>query len=374
MASQIDDTNPSSPPPILFRANKKRKAGLRQRAASPDTTTNPNMPETELPEASVPIPESQNGSIANSADADETEAIPSAFRHRARKRLNGVGFSARATATATTTGSDASQTDHSSSSSRALVPATSPPDDEPLIAKRFAPQTGTATTVVNKHMMEYIESHLSNRNSPTAQQQHHQQPTSAVSPSSAISVVAPEKDSKTNPILHGKLMEVDLGDEARARNQALTEKAARRLLGEAVPDDDVETGAGRKAKKPRLGRDGKPWRPRNRRGSDDIKRDQLVEEILRENKLDVYDVPETQQTAYEGEGDADDRIAEEFRREFMDAMVQRQQKKKAAAPAARAGARKADEDVLKGPKLGGSRNSRAAMRDLLLKKEKESRK
>jgi hypothetical protein len=30
--------------------------------------------------------------------------------------------------------------------------------------------------------------------------------------------------------------------------------------------------------------------------------------------------------------------------------------------------------VLKGPKLGGSRNSRAAMRDLLLKKEKEEKK
>jgi hypothetical protein len=29
--------------------------------------------------------------------------------------------------------------------------------------------------------------------------------------------------------------------------------------------------------------------------------------------------------------------------------------------------------VLRGPKLGGSRNSRAAMRDLLLKKEKEAK-
>ncbi|GJC87026.1 mRNA splicing factor RNA helicase [Colletotrichum tofieldiae] len=170
--------------------------------------------------------------------------------------------------------------------------------------------------------------------------------------------------------MQGKLMEVDLGDEVRARNQAMTEKAARRLLGE-VDGADADNPDGRRAKKPRLGRDGKPWRPRNRRNSDDIKRDQLVEEILRENRLDVYDVPETQQPQYEGDGDADDRIAEEFRREFMDAMVQRQQKKKTAAPPARAGARKADEEVLKGPKLGGSRNARAAMRDLLLKKEKE---
>lgn len=37
-------------------------------------------------------------------------------------------------------------------------------------------------------------------------------------------------------------------------------------------------------KKVRLGRDGKPWRGRKRRGSDDVKRDQLVEQFLHENK------------------------------------------------------------------------------------------
>jgi hypothetical protein len=79
-------------------------------------------------------------------------------------------------------------------------------------------------------------------------------------------------------------------------------------------------------------------------------------------------------TAEEADGAADDRMAEEFRREFMDAMTQRQQKKKPPVPPGRPGARKEDPDVLKGPKLGGSRNARAAMRDLLLKKEKEGKK
>lgn len=75
------------------------------------------------------------------------------------------------------------------------------------------------------------------------------------------------------------------------------------------------------------------------------------------------------------DGAADDRIAEEFRREFLDAMTQRHQKKKAAtATTARSGARKEDAEVLKGPKLGGSRNARAAMRDILLKKEREGKK
>lgn len=82
--------------------------------------------------------------------------------------------------------------------------------------------------------------------------------------------------------LQGKLLEVDLGDEVRSRNAAMTDRARRRLLGESVEEEEEQRN-GRPAKV-RLGRDGKPWRPRNRRGSDDVKRDQLVEEILRENR------------------------------------------------------------------------------------------
>ncbi|KXH28680.1 hypothetical protein CSIM01_08301 [Colletotrichum simmondsii] len=365
-----------APAPILFRANKKRKAGLRQRAASPaaddDDTTAASKSNSTAENTTTSAPATEI-----TADDGSESQIPSALRHRARKRLNGVGFSARGTTTLAGAGGDDANPMSLSSSSRALVPVPAQaPDDDPLIAKRFAPQTGAAaTTIVNKHMMEYIESHLSNRNPPPpspsepSTSSQHQPATVVTNPSTTAPSAGPAElpDPKNHPIMQGKLMEVDLGDEVRARNQAMTEKAARRLLGEAVDDD---TG-GRRAKKPRLGRDGKPWRPRNRRTSDDIKRDQLVEEILRENRLDVYDVPKPQEPQNEGDGDADDRIAEEFRREFMDAMVQRQQKKKTAAPAARAGARKADEEVLKGPKLGGSRNARAAMRDLLLKKEKE---
>jgi hypothetical protein len=78
----------------------------------------------------------------------------------------------------------------------------------------------------------------------------------------------------------GKLMEIDLGDEARARNIAETERARRRLEG--LPDEEVDSDG--RPRKVRLGRDGKPWRGRNRRNSEDIKRDQLVEEFLRENR------------------------------------------------------------------------------------------
>ena len=265
--------------------------------------------------------------------------------------------------------------------------------------------------------------------------------------------------------LQGKLLEVDLGDEMRSRNAALTERAARRLLGEGEVDDDDDDdgleGDGRTAKKVRLGRDGKPWRPRNRRGSDDVERDRIVEELLRENRceflhplifpvsrrgislpntptirtpptslylfvlylgvpqstnilrptVDVYENPTPpagtsgdpkDATAHAGtssgnkEGGgaaaarnpdeaADDRIANEFRREFLAAMAERRQRRRAplanphfvrgksrqGGPGGKGAKDGETVEVLRGPKLGGSRNARAAMRDLLLQQERE---
>lgn len=89
-----------------------------------------------------------------------------------------------------------------------------------------------------------------------------------------------DKGEQKHTALTGKLFEVDLGDEVRNRNAAMTDRARRKLQGLAVEDEE----SAERPRKVRLGRDGKPWRPRNRRNSDDIKRDQLVEEILRENR------------------------------------------------------------------------------------------
>lgn len=102
-------------------------------------------------------------------------------------------------------------------------------------------------------------------------------------------VTAPRIEQR-NRALQGQLMEIDLGDEARSRNEALTERARRRLQGEAVEDEEQLNG---RPTKVRLGKDGKPWRPRNRRTSDDIKRDKLVEEILRENRRKLTPCPFT---------------------------------------------------------------------------------
>lgn len=190
------------------------------------------------------------------------------------------------------------------------------------------------------------------------------------------------------PAALGKLLEIDLGDEARSRNVQRTEQARRRLDGEEVED---ETTQGGKTGKVRLGRDGKPWRGRKRRASDDVKRDKLVEEVLRENRckssflpfrstkprtdvlvVEIYEEPVVESQVISDDQAADDRIAEAFRKEFMDAVSARQRKKAAPAPPpSRAVGGKKEEEVMKGPKLGGSRSARAAMRETLLKNAKK---
>ncbi|KAI1873187.1 uncharacterized protein JN550_003440 [Neoarthrinium moseri] len=355
-----DQPNATPEPPVVFRG-KKRKT-FRQRASedeganhaggAPDSGDQDNAGSSREPEAT----------------ASDQFSVAEIIRQRnARKaRLRGVGFGADDAQGAANGDDELSLMIREEEQKAQQL-------DQPVggMTKRFAAQTGLSSELVNKHMMEYIETELAKRKSAASPSQSTSLGPSSESTTNATANEAPRApraDQHTS--LQGNLMEIDLGEEARNRNEAMTERARRRLQGEAVED---EAQAAR-PKKVRIGRDGKPWRSRNRRTSDAVKRDQLVEEILRENRLDVYETPTPPPASAAGEADddgaADDRIAEEFRREFMDAMAQRQQKKK---PAPAAGAKK-DEEVLKGPKLGGSRNARAAMRDLLLKKEKEAKK
>jgi len=161
-----------------------------------------------------------------------------------------------------------------------------------------------------------------------------------------------ERTVQKQPASLGKLHEIDLGPDATMKNIARTEAAARRLDGEEMP---VEENRGEK--KPRLGRNGKPWRSRRRRNSDDVKRDELVEEVLRESKLEIYDEPDVDMP--DGDQAADDRIAEQFRRDFMDAMQSRRQR-----TTQKKNPKDAKVEGPKGPKLGGSRSARAAMHKL----------
>ncbi|KAH6854426.1 hepatocellular carcinoma-associated antigen 59-domain-containing protein [Chaetomium sp. MPI-CAGE-AT-0009] len=375
---------PEDVPQVVFRPGKKRKI-YRQRLGELDSTPSngetPNEP--GLAASSGPTTTAEH-------DEDDKFSIADAVRLRnARKHKHGgVGFSAGPSGL----GGDGVASDENTERSVVLHGNTDAQQGAETagiggISKRFAPQTGMVGELVNKHMEEYVESELARRKRHAAeaaaqqQQQHQQQQqldgewredsvlSSAGDGQSGTGSTAPGGQVDSQRVLHGRLLEIDLGDEARARNIEMTERARRRLQGQ-IDEEEHEESKGR-PRKVRLGRDGKPMRPRNRRGSDDIKRDQLVEAFLSENRLDIYDT-QSEQTANpaaleEEDGAADDRIAEEFRREFMDAMAQRNRRRRPAQPA-KPGAKK-QEEVLKGPKLGGSRNARAAMRDLLLKEQ-----
>lgn len=171
------------------------------------------------------------------------------------------------------------------------------------------------------------------------------------------------KQPPNNPSSHRQLAEVDLGSLAHDTNLARIQAALERAKsGQPVIE---ETPKPPKPRKPRIGRDGKPMkpRPRKRRDSEDIVRDALVEQVLRENRLDLYET-DTPERINGGEdpgdaGDSDERIAEQFRQEFMDAMAERQHHRK--LPVVQSKASGAGTAESKGPKLGGSRSARAKM-------------
>jgi hypothetical protein len=87
----------------------------------------------------------------------------------------------------------------------------------------------------------------------------------------------PDRDTRMAAGL-GKLQEVDLGPEATAKNLQRIEEARRRLEGlPPASSDEIDDGKGREKKSKRR-------RQPQRRNSDDIKREKLVEEVLREAK------------------------------------------------------------------------------------------
>ncbi|KAK0612936.1 hypothetical protein B0T17DRAFT_498707, partial [Bombardia bombarda] len=421
MASPDPET--TSEPQVVFRAGKKRKT-YRQRSEDTEAAVS-NKDATPTPAAAAPIATAPTVD-SNDEAGEGGMTVAEALRLRnARKHKNIGGVEFRAGAHANSSNTHNSDEQHNAEQGMVLHDGSGEAHRlEELamlggITQRFASQTGLvgelASILVSERLLlevaadqareEYIESELARRNRLAAEtwpqqnggrsnslshgNNNNRTNTNAAhmgsSSSSALradpTLAAAGVPVESQRVLQGRLLEIDLGEEARARNIAMTERARRRLEGHSLDDDDDEGGDnsnGEHPRKVRLGRDGKPWRPRNQRNSDDIMRDQLVEEFLSENTLGIYDVP-SEQPAAAGLGDdeeaaADDRIAEEFRRQFMDAMSQRHRRRKPAVNASAKPAAKVNQDeILRGPKLGGSRNARAAMRDKLLK-EQESRK
>lgn len=151
----------------------------------------------------------------------------------------------------------------------------------------------------------------------------------------------------------GKLQEVDLGPEAKAR----IEQAWKRLE-KGEPEQPA-------SKAPR-DKYGYGWRkPRGGGKTDeDKKRDQMVEAVLSEAKLDYFDAPAPSipLAATSTHTNTDDALVEQFRTEYFESMEARRQHhaaRKTAASTAKGAA-----PSISGPKMGGSKSARARMHKL----------
>ncbi|EEP76074.1 conserved hypothetical protein [Uncinocarpus reesii 1704] len=330
--------------PVFHQA--KRRKFIRRRPSTPPGDSQSDA--QELPAQHTP--EDLSPPAAPTPE-DDDQTVPIAKIVRARKGLKsrrpGIEFS---------TGSRWNSENTPQPSSAASVANDTEASRLGGISDRFVGLTGQRVDV-DRHMMTYIETEIAKR---------HRRSTPAESTSNQTVFEDPgnqESDFRIpqrQPATLGKLHEIDLGPDSKLRNIERTEAATRSLVsGDPVQTEDATTVA----KKPRSDKGPKPWRQRKRRNSEDIRRDQLVEEVLRESKLDVYEEPAHEQL--DDDQAADDRIAEQFRRDFLDAIQSRRRGVRSK------NTKTSKTDVPRGPKLGGSRSARAAMRE---KQEKAGKK
>ncbi|UKZ77655.1 hypothetical protein TrVFT333_005379 [Trichoderma virens FT-333] len=382
------DGNTPTIEPIRFRAGKKRKA-YRQRATEDESHDIATIPAPSVLPGASKLGDGEPGRDADDASAEvqprdlEMEdgngdgedgedqaagesAVAAALRLRNARRAGrrgGVGFRSEGR----------NQDDEDADLDHALVLREADKDaaiahDRIVggITNRFMHQTGLLTILDDKHMNAYIESRLASRSADPHGASSSSQPSSLQSANQGpLAGDANQQDKwRDQPTRHGKLVEVDMAN---------LDNGANTNTGNNI---NINGHAG--SKRRRVEKDAAkppPRRGRNRRNSQDIARDALVEQFLHENRLDVYNVPSSSTpTASSRPGadpSADDRLAEEFRQQYYDEQAMRRKKKRPVQQQQQQ--KQQTGDVLKGPKLGGSRNQRAAVRDMLLQQEKEKR-
>ncbi|KAM3555327.1 hypothetical protein MY1884_005651 [Beauveria asiatica] len=377
----------SDEPGIRFKAKKRTKT-LRQRDRDPvpDATTTT----TSIIAAATDAPASDNDNNSNEeaidgAFASSSSSVQAALKLRQSRTKHrfrgGVGFGRNEPA------AHAGSNDDDTS----LVPRDAATTVAQGLPDRFMHQTGFIADADDRHMTAYVESRLSSRRGASAsaeQQQQQQQHNLAV-----------DDGSDKRP--------VDMRRRTNAPGTMQTGTSTTswtRLVEVKVPADVGSSNNNNNSKKRSLDtadttKQNPPRRRRNRRGSDDMKRDAMVEAFLHENKrtlffnplpslpfldrnpnilpllqVDVYDVSDASAAANDAS------LAENFRKQYMQEVAARRQRRRPALNQPRHSQKQlahqqavAAGEVLKGPKLGGSRNARAAVRNALLQ-EQELRK
>ncbi|KAK4982057.1 hypothetical protein LTR66_009513, partial [Elasticomyces elasticus] len=257
----------------LFRAPKRRKIFRRRFEDEPER----DSIETSESSPKSPTQETQ------SPTANRTQESIARLRKLRSSRRAGIVFSTSEQRHNQTASPDVS-----------AIPVTARPAQtvEDMAGARFVAPTGQVGQVEDRHMTAYIDSRLATQHTPAAAEI----PPSLPKSSAHSSVLRSERlttktQSGTEGLSagQGRLQEIDLGPDATLRNIARTAHAAQRLAtGNASPFPPQEQSAKASAR-PRLGKDGKPRPPRRRqplRSEDDVARDSLVEQVLRESRLD----------------------------------------------------------------------------------------
>ncbi|KAI8938928.1 hypothetical protein NX059_004783 [Plenodomus lindquistii] len=230
---------------------------------------------------------------------------------------------------------------------------------------RFVAQTGQVVDDDDRHMSEYVEARLAEQNhrqygwpvprhlaaavAAIAPDLKHTLAASSSAQGATSAPDAPVNAEHTNRLAagQGKLQEVDLGPDAAVR----TQEAWKRM--------DNPLPAGEPTHQARKGRYGYQWRKPKRRNSEAERREQMVEAILKEAKLDFFDDTAPANPLPNDAGNNDEAVAERFRTEYLEALEEQQLQRKAPPPTS---GMRGVKEAPKGPKLGGSKSARAKMR------------
>ncbi|TIA31976.1 hypothetical protein D6C78_08559 [Aureobasidium pullulans] len=304
----------------VFRVSKRRKVFRKRRD------------DDEASDGEVAIPTGSTVVATNNQDQEvetETREGSVALRHvrPGGARKGGVAFSSTRTA--------------NDSGTSSVFDTNAPPTPlNPVehAQARFVAPTGHIASADDKHMMAYVDSKLA-RLTPSheASTSTTNQSSTPADLSSVSTTAAHQVAAHPASVARGHLDEVDINQTTQVNTTTTTT---------------------RPPKRPR-----KTWH--NRRNSASLARDAMVDQILRESQLNIYESPSTSatpqgptSTAADTE-DADERMAAEFQRNFYAQAEERAVRRVAAPPPPTFGANKLES--LKGPKLGGSRSQRAAM-------------
>lgn len=325
---------------VLFRASKRRKV-FRKRPDEDDDQDDQN-PALQERQGSQPLLEASrcNGTIVrgNEVVKDSPTAERSASHRSGAARRSGVGFSNSRTQRTT---------DSAEPNERNAIIRSDPGQSAiTAAASRFTMPTGQVAVKDDKHMVAYIDARMASIRSNQASESESEPRNDTTMPPHQLTPSHASPDSRLAQSIHrpGDVEEVEV----------------------IIQDGKDATGKPRVRKqRVRLGRDGKPLpprKPRNAPTEDDIARDALVERLLSQNKFEgIYDESSnasqsSQSASQRGQNeDADARMAEEFQRDFLANVEENKARRQAAGPAAKG------MDVMKGPKMGGSRNQRAAI-------------